>query len=367
MPVLWALALSLSIHLAGLNLPGWSLPGDSEPSPTLNAQLRVPSSPASLPPATISPPEADPRRSPAIRKTGFVPEKTHGVGKRPVPTSPPVRMEETLVAQEGRDQEPPESTITGLPFPPMTNRFPAKGRIRYVGAYGEQGFMIGEMTTTWEITAEGYRIESRAGPRGLAAFFARQRQQISIGQVTTQGFRPSTYTDQLAGDRAQGVDFDWTSRQAALSRIPGRFPLPEGTQDPVSVFFQLAWMQPRQQVSVDVATLKTVATWTFEYLGEESLIPQSLDPAARGGSSVDSSLAGGISAASTQALSPVPSLHLRARADDETIDLWLAAQQGGLPLKIKIVDRKGKRYELLSDALTIGPHTQTPDPTSSPP
>ena len=49
----------------------------------------------------------------------------------------------------------------------------------------------------------------------------------------------------------------------------------------------------------------------------------------------------------------VATLHLRTRADGDLTEVWLAPAHGGLPVKIRHVDRKGDTFEQTADTLEI--------------
>ncbi|HEX8989256.1 MAG TPA: DUF3108 domain-containing protein, partial [Rhodocyclaceae bacterium] len=118
------------------------------------------------------------------------------------------------------------------------------------------------------------------------------------------------------------ASFDWPAGQVRFSG--GRAPaaLGDGAQDLTSVFYQLAWLAPRQDVALAVATGSRMGRWTFEWVGEEKLE---------------------LSAGS------VTALHLRTRSDGDTTEVWLAPAYGGLPVRIRYVDRKGDAFEQTAD------------------
>jgi hypothetical protein len=91
----------------------------------------------------------------------------------------------------------------------------------------------------------------------------------------------------------------------------------------ISVFYQLAWMTAGQSDAVAVATGSRLGRWAIEWAGEEALeLPSGSQPAR----------------------------HLRLRSDGDLIEVWLAPAFGGLPVKIRYVDRKGDAFEQTADA-----------------
>jgi hypothetical protein len=160
----------------------------------------------------------------------------------------------------------------------------------------------------------------------LAALRGRTRTQSSEGEVTAAGLRPREFRDQREGRDAEVATFDWLAGQVAYSggRSPAR--LADGAQDMTSVFYQLAWLAPRQTVDLAVSTGSRLGHWTFEWVGEEKL---------------------------ELASASVATLHLRTRAEGDSTEVWLAPAYGGLPVKIRYVDRKGDAFEQTADPMDL--------------
>lgn len=315
MPFAIALAVSVVLHAAAIVMPGWTLPGDSEGEPqTLEAHL------APLP-AAPAPIAAEPKPRPH-------PHPSRRVAAAPAPQAAPEPMPSAADQAEpepvaAEPPPPPVAAAPPLPPTPPTPPWPAQGRLHYVVKYGDNGFIIGETTQEWHIEDGHYSIRSVAEPRGLAALRGRTRTQTSEGEVTAAGLRPLAFRDQRDGRDAESASFDWSGGQVTFSG--GRAPaaLVEGSQDLISVFYQLAWLAPRQNVDLAVATGSRLGRWTFEWVGEETLE---------------------LSAGS------LATLHLRARSDGDTTEVWLAPAYGGLPVRIRYVDRKGDAFEQTADS-----------------
>jgi hypothetical protein len=312
MPFAIALAVSVVLHAAAIVMPGWTLPGDSESEPqTLEAHLAPPPA-APAPVAAKRKPHSRSARHPAAAPASqLAPEAAATAAEQPAPA--PVAAEAA----------PAPVVAPPLPPPPPMPPWPAQGRLHYVVKYGDNGFIIGETTQEWHIEDGRYSIRSVAEPRGLAALRGRTRTQTSEGEVTGAGLRPQAFRDQRDGRDAEAATFDWPGGQVTFSggRAPAR--LAEGVQDLISVFYQLAWLAPRQDVDLAVATGSRLGRWTFEWVGEEKL-----------------ELSAGA----------VGTLHLRARSDGDTTEVWLAPAYGGLPVRIRYVDRKGEAFEQTADS-----------------
>lgn len=324
MPFAIALAVSVVLHAAAIVMPGWTLPGDSEAEPqTIEAELApAPAAPAAVVEAPKPKPHPRPRPHPA-RHVAAAPETppaedTAAAVPAGEPAAPSPRD-----AAAGTDAAAPTPAPAAAPPVPPAPPWPSHGRLRYVVKYGDGGFVIGETTQEWKVEDGRYTIRSVAEPKGLAALRGRTRTQSSAGEVTAAGLRPREFRDQREGRDAETATFDWPSGQVAFSG--GRAPagLADGAQDMISVFYQLAWLAPHQDVELAVATGSRLGRWTFEWLGEEQLGTPT---------------------------GTIATLHLRTRSDGDTTEVWLAPAYGGLPVKIRYVDRKGDAFEQTADS-----------------
>lgn len=309
MPFAIALIVSAALHAAAISLPGWNLPGEAEPEPpAIEAHLAPPPQPQPAEPRR-------PKAKPASRHQAPAAEA--------LPSAAPVASAPTTAA-EAAPQPPAVSDAPGAeavaPAPPAPPAPPwgGKSRVRFAVTYGEGGFVIGEAIQEWQAEAGHYKLSSAFEPRGLAALSGRTRTQVSEGEIAADGLRPGNFRDQREGREAETATFDWAAGKVAFSGGRGEAMLPAGAEDLLSVFYQLAWLAPRRNVTMNVATGSRLGRWTFDYLGEETLaLPTG----------------------------PTPALHLRTQADGDTTEVWLATARGGLPLKIRHTDRKGGVFE----------------------
>ncbi|MDD5249167.1 MAG: DUF3108 domain-containing protein [Rhodocyclaceae bacterium] len=322
MPFAIALAVSVLLHAAAIVMPGWALPGDAEPEPQpLEARLVLPAQPA---PVAAAAPKPHPR--PTRRAPPATPVDADGPAPAAAAPEAVAAAAEPDAAAAAPAVVVPPAPVALPPPPPPSPPWAHQGHVRYLVRYGDGGFIIGERTEAWRIDGEHYAIRSSFEPKGLAALRGRTRTQTSSGEVTAAGLRPHEFRDQREGRDADVATFDWAGAQIVFSggRAAGR--LADGTEDLTSVFYQLAWLAPRQDVEFAVATGSRVGRWTFEWVGEEKL-----------------ELATGI----------VATLHLRTRADGDSTEVWLAPAYGGLPVKIRYVDRKGDAFEQTADLLDL--------------
>ncbi|MDO8308365.1 MAG: DUF3108 domain-containing protein, partial [Actinomycetota bacterium] len=100
-------------------------------------------------------------------------------------------------------------------------------------------------------------------------------------------------------------------------------------QDMLSMYYQLVLLAPRSgTVEIPIATGRKLVNYRFDVLGEETLI-------FPGGGR--------------------QTVHIRTRSGKDSIDMWLPIDEGeqsrGMPLKIRILDRKGEIYDQIADDL----------------
>jgi hypothetical protein len=221
---------------------------------------------------------------------------------------------------------PPTPEPAAIPPPQPEPPFARIGRVRYLVTYGDGGFVIGETIHEWRVENGRYTLRSSAEPKGLAALRGKPRWQESAGEILAGGLRPGEFRDRRDGRDAEVATFDWESGRVNFSGGRGEARIDAGGQDLLSVFYQLAWLAPRQTTDFLVATGGRVGRWKFEWLGEEAL-----------------ELASG----------SMPALHLRTQADGDTTEVWLVPRHGNLPLKIRHTNRKGDAFEQIADTLDL--------------
>jgi hypothetical protein len=158
------------------------------------------------------------------------------------------------------------------------------------------------------------RIRAITETSGLVALFKRVRVEAeSRGRVTESGLRPEHFVVRRKGrDSDERIDFDWRARQVRMGDRPP-LALPGGTQDILSLNFQLALLPEHSGVALAVATGRKLASYRLEVVGEETI----------------ETPAGSFRC-----------LHVRV-SGRATTELWLAYEQALLPVKIRHVDRKG--------------------------
>lgn len=322
-----ALLLSVLLHLlAGGGIP-WPLPARVEqPPPPIEAVLQAPPPRAA---AAATPPPVH-REAPAAppRPTAAPPDLAR-------PVEPPAPM------AEAQPTEPPPASPAATPPPPAEPpaapaptpgpaaaalpELPRAFDIRFVVQGNEGGFVLGRLDHVWRSQDGTYSIVGVAKASGIMGLiYSGLLSQTSDGRITPMGLRPDNYWMQR-GRRQFTAHFDWERRQARLGTPYPALSVPEGTQDFLSVVYQLAFY-PRPEGILTVVDGKTLKEYRYQELGRETL---------------DLPL-GRIETLHVQVLTPPP---------EEGIELWLRSDAPHLPVKIHILGSRQGSAVLLAEEI----------------
>jgi len=314
MPValLAALAGSLAIHLAAMFGTDVELfGGGQEAPPPLTAEIRpLPAPPVVQPEISAPPPESavKPAKPPRLLTARAAPASV------PQETAPAVEIAPEL----------PSTVPERMPMPPAAPAqpvLPATGMIRFAIYKESLGLQLGRAEHRWEFNEDGsYRLTGTTETSGLASLFKPLRLQAeSRGRMVAGGLQPERYMTLKNGrDANENADFDWSTAQVHLARDGSVQPIAPGSQDILSLNYQLAFLGNLAEGSLlGVVTGRKYARYAIDSLGEEEIEV----PAGR-----------------------FRTLHLRAMTDSTT-EIWIALDQGGLPVKIRFTDKKGESFE----------------------
>lgn len=175
-------------------------------------------------------------------------------------------------------------------------------------------------TMTW--AQDGARYDARLE---LRALFVGSRVQHSQGRLGPDGLVPERFVDKARKERV--LQFDWPQAQLLSQAAPA--PLPQGTQDRLSLFLQLGRtlaLLPEAPTAgrlwtLPVATTGEVEPWTFAFAGAERL-----------------ELPAG----------PHDTWKLerqRRQAGDQRVELWFAPALHHLPVRIRLVQDNGDEVD----------------------
>ncbi len=325
-----ALLGSMLIHLGILFGPEWELPSINGadppaiveavllPAPKSNvaAPATVAAKPAPrqrparpvTPPSAVLPPVAS-TTEPANLTAAVPPEPTFEPNPEPAP----------LAAAE----PPPPPPL--IPTAPQAITLPTKGRISYDLMRGDQGFIIGQSVQEWEHDGLHYQASGVTQTTGLAAWIKSVRVlQSSRGRISAAGLQP----EEFRHEKVKGTDtaaFDWERK--LLSYDGKEVALPPGTQDMLSLYYQASLTAVADQVlELPIATGRKLERYRFEPKGKERL---------------------------TVSQKEWLTWRYAARSGGDLIEIWIAPDLRGLPLKIRFVDRKGELFDQIAVAIDI--------------
>ena len=320
MPVAFLAALlgSLAIHAAALvGMDVELFGGGPEPEPTpLRAEIRP------LPEAPPAPPDVAPKAAPPPAAKAARPPRP--ASARPgVPAAPVAALSTPETEPEPLPEIVPEmlSTAPLTPAQPAKPILPATGTIRYAILKESLGLQVGRAEHRWEFTEDGrYRLTGITETSGLVSLFKPIRLETeSSGRLVAGGLQPETYRTLKNGkDAGENADFDWSTAEVRLARDGSVQPIAKGTQDILSLNYQLAYLGGLAEGSViGVVTGRKYERYAVDSLGEEEIET----PAGR-----------------------FRALHLRAMTD-KTTEVWIALDRQRLPVRIRLTDKKGESFE----------------------
>ena len=311
-PFVWAIALSLSLHISLLLGPNIELPNWSAPPP-LTVDIQTP------PPPPVSQPQPVRRPIKPAPKTPPLAQATPAVSaaQSPAPTMP---SEPTPSVQVPETVESPSPLAA-----PIDNRptFPNQFELVYTVYRGEQGMAVGITTHKWRVANNQYLITSSTEATGLfSLFFGGRYILTSRGELSAQGLKPISFWIQRgqSSARTEFAEFDWETKilQYGKSDEQRTVTLTDGTQDQLSAFYQLALTAPHSgRFKLALTTGRKFNQYEYQVIGEEMI---------------------------ETPLGKLKTQHV-ARVTQEaggSADIWLAIDHHYLPVRFKLASQKGE-------------------------
>ncbi len=275
---------------------------ESTPEPTVLAESAAPDTNS----AAQSAPQPVPSHPPVAPEPATQPTDA----RAPAPDSPPTshRHTEATPAKAGLQAAPTQPTL-----------LPGNRWLRYdvLGqAKGLNYRASGEIR--WQIGEGRYQADLK-----ISAFLLGSRSQQSTGRLTDGGLVPERFADKSRSERA--AHFEPEQGRIRFSNNAPDAPWLPGTQDRLSVFFQLAaWLNARpdglregERLSLPVAGTGGADQWQLLVRAQE---PLDL-PAGRW---------------DTLRVEVLPQ-----KTFDQRIELWLAPRLDHLPVRIRITQSNG--------------------------
>ena len=309
-PFVWAIALSLLLHIGLLLGPHIERPSQSEPPP-LSVKIQPPPPPISQPLAARRPIKTAPKA------TSAPPVVTAEQSAAPPVATP------TTPAPLAQSPEPAEKL--GPPASPIDTHpaFPKQFELVYTVYRGEQGMVVGKTTHKWRTANNQYLLTSSSEATGLfSLFFSGRYRLTSRGELNEFGLKPISFWIQRGqnGERTESAEFDWEAKSLQYGKQGDlrNAALDAGTQDQLSVLYHLALTAPHSgRFRLALTTGRKFNQYEYQLIGEETL---------------------------DTPLGSLKTQHL-ARVVQDTgskSDIWLAVDHHYLPVRLKFSAQGGE-------------------------
>ena len=236
------------------------------------------------------------------------------------------------------------SIVTGLPLAllgalaaPVPRRahaalppLPPSGEQRFRVYYGDMSrdLVVAEIDYRLKNDGETYEVGTHGKAVGVVAlFYSGVLIQTSVGRVGQQGLLPGKYSERRGKRPERVIRFDHDRGKMIGLGTPPEIDLVPGTQDRLSVFYQVGLLaradpgllERGRRFTMPLASMKEIDKASFVAAGAEPVeTPRGRVPAMR--------------------------LTVRNEADpgDPTIDVWLGTELSMLPARIRISEDDGK-------------------------
>lgn len=308
--LVWALGLSLALHLGLLFTPPPPQPEDHAPQ-VLEARLeRLAPPPPALPKAK---PRPKPRPKPEVRPAP----------QAEAPQQVPVIQDEPLL--EPVQSAPPAGAQPEPVTAPARTTLPARAELRYFLFKGDNGLNVGKVVQTWQRVGDAYTLTSTAEATGLFSLFVSGRhEQVSQGKITAAGLQPDSFSMQRGSvEKRDAARFDWEAntlhidsegRQSTAKLVPG-------VLDLLSFTYQFAFSLPESgEIRIDLTNGRKLDSYRYRIVAEEVL---------------------------ETPLGTLKTVHLSKLRNpgEEGTEIWLGMDYHYLPVKIRQTDKKGESAE----------------------
>ncbi|MEY2895814.1 MAG: hypothetical protein RL669_83 [Pseudomonadota bacterium] len=313
------------------------------------------STPSSFEVALVPPPRVAPPPEPAAPRATAPrarPAAAPAAEAAPEPAPEPAPTEGAAEAPQENATDAPGAEGAGESLRseagPASLPLPPSGRLVYGLAHSAYPGATARTVVEWNFDADraSYEIRMLASVGGFVLAGSR-----SIGQIADTGLVPLRYTQRTATRAETAVNFDWAGLRVTYSASRAEHPIPPGVQDPISVQFQVPvlamrhpeHLQPGARLPVQVARPNRIDQAEFTVIGRESV----------------RSAAG----------QPIDTVKLEARkgeGSEQGWEFWLAPEHYWMPVRIRLVDRRGQVWDNVLASLPGTPEPGTVNDATNP-
>ena len=321
--ILVAISASMLIHAALITLSDFELPAVEPDLPPLAAQLiMLPQAPK--PTKHPSPMPARPPRTDTIPRISNDPDATD-VAASSVAATPeePASAQLTMVSDPIAASvlaPPAASAAAAAGSAPFRPQLPKRAHLKFQVRIGKNGMAVGEARHVLEIDNGRYELTATTRTIGLARLVkSYQLVQTSSGDTDGISLHPTRYSEDKSDDGKQhsdSVTLDHAAQNLLFSS--GRkLPLPESTQDILSILYQFPPLPEAGDVlSIAITNGHDWERYKFEIATDEELITP---------------------------LGKLHTVHFRKLhpPGKEGLEIWFAQEYRLLPVKLRHIDRDG--------------------------
>lgn len=183
---------------------------------------------------------------------------------------------------------------------------------------------IADVVERLEFSAGNYRLTETWKGRGLYALLGSAR-RVSQGTLTDHELRPREFFDERSGRDTARAWFDWKAMTLTMQYKGERKtePLHRDGQDRLSFLLALSLLPGSAQhtASYHIADGKGISHHRYELQGEERI----RTPAGE--------------------FDSVRVARVRKPNDKDSVELWLAAKLGYIPVRVLDIEKDGDRYD----------------------
>ena len=229
----------------------------------------------------------------------------------------------------------PALLFAGALLQPATAAVTAPQSVQAQYDLSMNGAAIAVMQETFEVRNGTYQAVSETRAIGVFALVQRRPGRVtSSGEVASNGLRPKAFDGTRGTGDARRVhaEFDWAAGALTFAH-DGRtetVTLPPGTQDRLSVMYQFLFLDPAKLKSLAFAMTNGRKLDQYRYtIGPDTAIDTPLGRLA------------------------VIHLVKQHTASETATEIWLAREHRLMPVKMRIVEDDGKRYEQVISRLEI--------------
>jgi len=193
------------------------------------------------------------------------------------------------------------------------------------------GTPIAEMVERLEHDGKTYRLSGQLKGKGIFALRG-DAARTSRGSIGADGLHPAEFEDKRTGRDTSRAKFDWAAKTMTLQGKEGAAetkPLPADIQDRLSFAYNFSFHVPgASPVAVSVTDGKGISTSSYKAAGRETV----------------KTPAGEFEALKLEREKKEPG--------DRTSEIWLAAKQGYVPVRILVVEKDGTRIDQVATRLS---------------